>query len=184
MNAPAVLGVLGFVLSSALAILGYRRYYLALQLRIREVDLVGAAGSTYLVLLRIAFVNPSSRGITVYQLRLRAQGDAKVAQPHRQYKEDRSNVSYSIPSAGGLTTVLPKSETLQFPLDIPPHQSRAGWMPLVAVLGESETSSQGNKAHHPLYFDVVLDAENISSKSIAKASERIELRTYMLRQPH
>jgi hypothetical protein len=176
MDAPAILGILGFCLSLGLGLLEYRRYHLPLQLRLREVDLMAVSGDIYLVLLRVAFVNPALRGRTVYQLRLQPQGDAKVWRPPPQYREDRSSISYAIASVGGQsqTVVLPKSEILQLPLDIPPHQSRTGWVALVVQPGTLQAPQ-----HFPC-FDAALIAQDVSLRNVARISEQIELRTYTL----
>lgn len=63
-----IIGILGFLLASALAVLEWRRYHIPLRMRLREVRYVGSTKDTHLVLLLLTFVNESSVGKVAYSL--------------------------------------------------------------------------------------------------------------------
>ena len=64
-------------------------------LRVREVDLIGSSKGTYLVLLRLIFVNSSPSGKTVYHIGSGAPTKESVANPVLETSEDNSKVTMS-----------------------------------------------------------------------------------------
>jgi DNA-binding CsgD family transcriptional regulator len=143
---------------------------LGLHLRVREVALIGSAKGTYLVLLRLTFVNSSSIGKTIYHIGSGAPGKQGVSNPIREYLEGTSKVRVTFSQNKQISVDLEKAEFLILPFDLPPYESRSYWMPL--QIHQTLEDSIPPQAH--LY----LITEDISGKSLATFDDTIELKTY------
>jgi len=136
-----VVGVLGFVLAVILAVMEIRRYWLPLHLKIQCYRVQYCDNQESVVLFRLSFVNPASAGKTVnytmyskafltpylYNKRL----DTVWREPDYSYDMNQRTVTYLLPNN---ECQMPYDEMLQYPLDIPPHQSRTRWYLLIADL--------------------------------------------------
>jgi hypothetical protein len=172
MDIVGALGVLGFGLALALAVLEYHRYHISLKMRVREIRLVGSSRDMFLVLLRVTFVNPATKGRTVFHLRVGAPDREAASQPPYEYDEDYDTLVYELPTSRNVRVHLSLAETLQLPLDIPPHQSRSHWFP-VAIQRESVGTDIPSICMHLL-------AEDVDEKTIAQFHQSIELRTHTI----
>jgi len=101
-----------------------------LQLRIREVNLIGTVKETYFVLLRLVFVNPSSTGRTVYHVGSGAPKKDNVGNPIMEIAEDSSKIKVIFTMNKKINIEIKQKELLMLPFDIPAYQSRVFWLPL------------------------------------------------------
>jgi len=143
---------------------------LKVHLRVREVELVGAAKGTYLVLLRLIFVNSSSVGKTVYHIGSGAPTKESVSNPIAETPEDISKVRIKFSENKKISVEVKKKELLVLPIDIPAYESRSYWMPL-------EIHPQLENAATPK-AQLYLEAEDISGKTVATFDGCIEMRRY------
>ncbi|HUU64450.1 MAG TPA: hypothetical protein VMX96_11145 [Dehalococcoidia bacterium] len=173
MEAAGILGILGFALGIGMACLEIRRYRLPLHLRVHDIELVDSSEDAYFFVIRLAFVNPATRGRTVYRVAAGEPNEAIAWKPNSyQCRTGRSIVIGKLPNTD-IETQISKDERLQVPLDIPPHQSRTG---LIPVLIHKDT-----EVIHTQKVRLRLDAFDISKKKpIAKFDEVIDLHTHIL----
>lgn len=141
-----------------------------LNLRVREVALIGSSTGTYLVLLRLTFVNSSSTGKTIYHIGSGAPGKQGVSNPILEHLEDNSKVRVTFSQNKQISVDIERGDFLILPFDLPPYESRSYWMPLQIhqTLGDSI----------PPQAHLYLIAEDISGKSLATFDDTIELKTY------
>jgi hypothetical protein len=93
-----------------------------------------------LVLIRLAFVNPSSRYKTVVDVQPRSEQERIAVRAIPPiYHQGLSEISYKL--ASGEVQSLPISVSLQVPLDIPPHQSQSKWLAVSVKCGKKELST-------------------------------------------
>ncbi len=144
-----------------------------LHLRVREVDLVGSAKGTYLVLLRLIFVNSSPLGKIVYDIGSGAPTKESVSNPVLEMSEDNSKVRIIFSQNKRISAGINKQELLILPIDIPAYESRSYWMPL-------EIHPQLENAASP-QAQLYLEAKDISGKTLATFDDKIELKRYTIR---
>jgi integrase len=141
-----------------------------LHLRVREVDLIGSSKGTYLVLLRLIFVNSSPMGKTVYHIGSGAPTKEFVSNPVLETSEGNSRVKVNISHNKKITALVDKQELLILPIDIPAYESCSYLMPL-------EIHPQLKNAATP-QAQLYLEADDICGKTIASFEGGIELRRY------
>ena len=175
----AVIGSLGLLLALLLAAVEVYRYYSGLRLGVREVALGGISVQSeytyFLVLLRLAFVNPSPRGRTVYHVLVASPDNVSISTSPYQYDKGLHELIYSIPNESDelMKARVPRGDVLWLPLDIPPYQSRSGYVVIIVRVDVP-------KAFPPLSTHLTLTAQDVSLKCVAKFDEVIELKTHML----
>ena len=126
----------------------------------------------FLVLLRLTFVNPATRGRTVGYMRCGMPDSATVAQPPHEYEEGHDTLKYWIPSTAHVEAYLSEDETLLPPLDIPPQQSRSKWYALLVRMNDAV------KDFDIPIVRVEVFADDIFRNNLAKYDEKLELKTH------
>lgn len=175
MDIVGILGILGFLLAGILAYLEWHRYYVPLHLKVRELQVHRSPdGIHFLVLLRVCFVNPAARGKTVGYIQVGKPDNATVAQPPYEYEEGHNTLRYWIPNTPHVESYLSEDEILVLPLDIPPHQSQSKWYVLLFQMNEAV------RGFDIPTVQVLVLAEDIWGKTIAKYDEEVELKTHTL----
>jgi len=170
-----VMGILGFLLASALGYFEWHRYHIPLKLQVRELEVHRSPdGIHFLVFLRLSFVNPATRGKTVFHILLGKPDNATVSQPPYEYDETHDTLKYWIPNTPYVEAYLSEDKTLVFPLDIPPHQSRSKWHPLLFEMREAVQGFDIPIVHIEVF------AKDVFGKTIAKYDERVELKTHTI----
>ena len=176
--AGLIVALVAAAVAATLVCFEVRRYRVPLQMRVREVDIAARAEDKfYLILLRIAFVNPATRGRTVYHIAVHQSDEVHVEQPPHEYSKRRDEITYKLPAmqgAQGGDVTLSLDEVLQLPLDIPPHQSRYLWWPAEMKLQTAQPDPGTTK------FQLTLDALDVTGHRLARFDEEIELQTYMI----
>lgn len=125
LNLLSILGGIGFVVAGLLAYFQFRDYIRPLRLLITYLDCQPTGTETSLILLRISLVNHSSTGRIVYDIDVTSKTDkSPLIELIEEVDPNLQNVTYSLPN---VSRRLPFDEVLQFPLDIPPHQSQSKW---------------------------------------------------------
>ena len=172
MGIPGILGILGFVFALGLSYLEWHRYRIPLQLRLREVVHVGASKDTHLILFRLSVVNPASRGRTVYDVGLADLPNNVIVKQLRDYhyEEGHDTLVYELPNDKNVNTPIHFDELLWLPLDIPPHQSRSGFVAYVITEGKQDYMQKG------IHFHFVARDASLPPKKIAEYQKKIELR--------
>ena len=170
--ASGIVGILGFLLAVSLVFLEWHRYCLPLQMRLKELILVDSSSDTYLVLLSLTFVNPSSVGKTVYSIRggVPNREDLKPCRP--ESLEGLDGAVVRLPNAEKARKV-PVAELLWLPLDIPPHQSQSKWYPALI-----HVKAVGEVIYPQVHLR--LSAIDVLGKTLAKFDGEIELKTQVI----
>jgi hypothetical protein len=169
--ALGIVGVAGFLLALCLAWVEWHRYRISLQVVLREIHYSGSSKGTHLVLLWLAFVNPSSAGKTVFHIRGGAPNNEVFSICPYQYDRERDIVTCLLPELPTAPQIA-KSELLWLPLDIPPNQSAIKALP-VLIKTENSANSHPQVHLHLKVFDVL-------GKQLAEIDQDIELKTYQL----
>jgi hypothetical protein len=132
MTSFEILSLLAIFLSAGTALfvgfVEYRRYYLTLKMRIHSWKVVWHNENSSIVDLKMSFVNPSTRGKTVFHIRGKTPLNVTASALQGQYDLTLPNVVYKLPSQQGYHSEYQviASQTLPIPLDIPPHLSHSG----------------------------------------------------------
>jgi len=127
MTIASILGILGFALALGLAVLEYSRYRKRLLIRVRNVEVLYSRGDTQAVAMRVCFVNPSSRGMTLWDLAVDRKRTQNVVPVKGQVSVTQQQSVYVLSSNPAVVLNVPTDQCLQFPLDILPAQSQSGW---------------------------------------------------------
>ena len=172
MTTPNILGILGFGLALALAVLEICRYHKRLQLRVRQIDLIGSSGDIYLVLLLLTFVNPALVGKTVYHVAVGKPNKKDVSRPNYQYEGGHRIARVSLTNDVRIYADLEADESLEVPLDILPHQSQSGW--IAVQIANVEKVDGIPKVRLVVY------AYDVSDKTVAKFDGVFELKTHSI----
>ncbi len=128
-----------FALAIALGSIGWQIKDFFPRLRMSVVDLYipYVYKNMSLVLVRLAFVNPSSRAKCVCHVDINIK--STIIPVHRaevlaMYEKDLHTLIYALPEAQNHQFPLAVVESLQIPLDIPPHQSLSKWCVFAAEI--------------------------------------------------
>ncbi len=170
-----IVGISGFLLAFYLMIQEWHRYHLPLHMTLREVKYRQSysLGDTHLVLLSLAFVNPSSAGRTVFHI-LGGGRDIIDLKPYPYRRmEGQSEIELITPN-GGMKLKVPIPELFWLPLDIPPHQSRTRWYPALIQTKQGVGVNQSQQVH------IHLTVKDVLGKELASIDQKIELKTYVL----
>ena len=173
--ALSIVGVAGFLLAVVLAWVEWHRYRIPLQVILREIHYSGSSKGTHLILLWLAFVNPSSAGKTVFSIRGGAPNSEVFSTCPYQYDRERDTVAFP-PMGSGKAVEIAKSELLWLPLDIPPNQSAIKALPVLIKTPDSANS-------HP-QVHLRLKVFDVLGKQLAEIDQNIELKTYQLSLEH
>jgi hypothetical protein len=145
-------------------------YHRKLQMDIIDVHHIGTYGGLSLLLVYVAFANPSSRTYSVGRVEWFAPfyiGFLKVPQP--QGRSNDELLIYRLPTCEDIETKLPPHELLQSRFDIPPNQSLGRWCPLLI---HSDVEIRYNL---PIPLTVKAFGVSTSPKPLAKAHRKILL---------
>jgi hypothetical protein len=175
----AVFGIPGYLALIASAIVLWqdiRRYRLSLRVRVSQARVLWYKDNVSIVLFRLMFVNPASRGKTVNNVKLHPPPVINDKQYPFVYCEDLQYVKCPLPNVDKPEKFL-FEQILEFPLDIPPHQSRWGWYSKYLEIPPSEQAGIWETVPVPFQFYVF----DIDDKQIAKCE--VQLTLNQLRNP-
>jgi|SRR5208283_508251 len=170
MNPFEILSLLAIFLSAGTAlfvgIVEFRRYHLRLKMRIHNCVVIWHNENTSIVSLQMCFVNPSTRGKTVFHILGKMPLNVIISELQGQYDPIHPYVAYRLPNQGdsGWEYLAVAAQILQVPLDIPPHQSHSGHCWYQIVWEEQENGS--NKIFLP-YSALDINGNEIASCSIS-----------------
>jgi hypothetical protein len=118
-------------------------HFRRLQMRIVGFAIPYVHNNTSLVLVRLAFVNPSSRYRTVCDISVDSTlKNVTVQPPVLEYLPNQNTLNYKLPKDETRCSI-PIAEALLPPLDIFPHQSQSKWLAfLLEIPVELGTESQ------------------------------------------
>jgi hypothetical protein len=126
MDSMGIVGLIALLVGLALSTLAIRDYFLRLRMIPTWIEVVLADNNTALVLLRISFVNHSSRGQVVRDIRpINTLDNASIVPLKMEADLNRQTVICSI---SNVSRQLPFDEWLQPPIHIPPYQCLNKWM--------------------------------------------------------
>jgi len=182
-----IVGILGFLLALYLKAENRRLARLPLHMSLREVSYKGSLADRHLVLLSLAFVNPSSVGKTVFHIVGGAPNKEDLKPYLYQRMQGQTEVEMITPN-GEKKLIIPILELLCLPLDIPPHQSRTGYYPALIQTHHQNDTSQAlpvliktpNSVNSHPQVHLLLRAYDVLGKQIAEIDQNIELKTYQL----
>jgi hypothetical protein len=166
---PYIPGVIALLLSLTLLIVDIRRYYLRLRMKVQAVMVAWHGDNSSLVLFRLTFVNPASRGKTVNVVAINKPFGIVARGFPYIYEKGLQSVICPLPN-GEKGLLLPTDEVLQHALDIPPHQSRSKWLGMHILW---EESSHSELESFPIEF--LFCAVDVDNKPMAKDSVRLTL---------
>lgn len=134
MNNLGIIGLIALVVGLVLSTLSIRDYFVQPRMFPTWVEVLDNGDNTALVLFRLSFVNMSSKGRIVRDVKLLSSlGKITRIEIKEEVDSDRQNINYSL---SNVSRQLPFVETLQPCLDIPPYQSRSRWMVFGLVYSE------------------------------------------------
>jgi len=116
----------GFLLSLWLALIEWRRYHLPLQVRLDWLTVTRLADNDFVIQIRSCFVNPASRGKTVYQVLLGMPNNVTCSEIRPRYDEDQHYLIYEFPIGDKSLRRLVESAIIQS-FDVAPNQSLCKW---------------------------------------------------------
>jgi hypothetical protein len=126
MDSMGIVGLIALLVGLCLSTLAIRDYFLRLRMIPTWIEVELADNNTALVLLRISFVNLSSRGQVVRDVRpISTLDNAGIATLMVEADPNRQTVTCSI---SNVSRRLPFDEWLQPPIHIPPYQCLNKWM--------------------------------------------------------
>ena len=158
-----IIGSIAGVVSLTLAGIEIYRYCKSLRLRINGTQWYSSGEDWATILVQVTLVNPSSVGLTVYELKVVSPSGYQVSLLRGQYDFSEGLVIYIPPRQP--TTVAPVSlragDILPLPLDISPRQSATGWIvlgvyPKPALTLDSDT------------MKCILVADDVNGKELAR----------------
>ena len=124
-NILSILGGIAFVIAGILSFLQLKDYFRPLRLMVTYEHCQPSDNSTSLILYRLSFVNPASRGRTVSYLDVTSiVKGIPLIELKTEVEPNLQTVTYSL---SNVSRRLPFAEILQLPLDIPPNQSLSKW---------------------------------------------------------
>ena len=129
--ASLVAGLTALPAALTVGYLQIRDYFGRLRVDVTGYGLQKASEDTYLLLLRVSFLNRSSVGILVYDYDVEAdkRGTATISECERDIQLETGKLIYRPSKSVDLK--MPISESLLPPLHIPPRQSLSKWIPVV-----------------------------------------------------
>jgi hypothetical protein len=136
-------GWIALAIALALVVVQLWNYFRPLQMRVVGFVVPYVHNNISLVLVRLGFVNPSSRGRTVCDVFVDSTlKNVTVQQPLVEYQLNQNALIYRLPKDETRCSI-PIAEALQPPLDILPHQSQSKWKVfLLEIPEELGTESQ------------------------------------------
>ncbi len=144
-----ILSALGLVLSST----AIRDYFVRLRMYPVWFEINDVGDNTALVLFRLSFVNMSSRGRVVRDIRIKYTKHNAVDAPFvEELDRDHGIVNYRL---SNFSRHLPYEEVLLPCLDIPPYQSRSRYWVFGVRYPEAKEPTDLLKRHDILLFQAI-----------------------------
>ncbi|MBI4203020.1 MAG: hypothetical protein HY532_07920 [Chloroflexi bacterium] len=185
-----VTGLAGLGLSSFLSCLERQRYRVTLKMRVMETKLfdrkdIPSAGKVdryFGIALRIALVNPASRGRTLYYVDLESPN--KTVSPLLPLRVNNTNqVRFQLPSATGndqpIELPFDKCLLAMEPIDIPPNESRGLWY-VVSIHAREPNGSQTSEPNPT--FNLKLTVKDVYGRNLTSFEGDVQMNTQILSQ--
>ena len=131
-----VLSLLAILISTVTALfvgfVEFRRYYLHLKMAVHDWQIICHSENSSIFLFNMSFVNPSTRGKTIYHAQLSTQEGLIVSEIPGECDEENPIDICVFPLPNDVTSRpeyrMETSRVLPMPIDVLPHQSFSGHM--------------------------------------------------------